>query len=41
MEAYLNYKNKLSKFYEKEYENQFNDYRDEDVEKKKNISMKT
>ena len=32
IEAYLNYKNKLLKVYEKEYENHFNDYRDEDVE---------
>ena len=33
-EAYPNFKNKHLKFYEKEYENQFNDYRDEDVEEK-------
>ena len=30
----MNYKNKHSKIYEKEYENQFNDFRDEDVEEK-------
>ena len=34
IEAYLNYKNKHFKIYEKDYEFQFNDYRDEDVEKK-------
>ena len=33
----MNYKNKQFKIFEKEYENQFNDKRDEDVE---NISMK-
>ena len=32
IEAYLNYKNKRFKIFEKEYENQFTDYRDEDVE---------
>ena len=41
IEAYLSYKNKHLKIYEKEYENQFNDYRDEDVEdKKKYIKQK-
>ena len=30
----MNYKNKHLKIYEKEYENQYNDYRDEDVEEK-------
>ena len=30
----LEYKNKHFKIFEKEYENQFNDYRDEDVEEK-------
>ena len=34
IEVYLNYKHKHFKIYEKEYENQFNDYRDEDVEEK-------
>ena len=34
IEAYLNYKNKQFKRFEKELENQFNDYRDEDVEEK-------
>ena len=34
IEAYLNYKNEHFKNYEKEYENQFNDYRDENVEEK-------
>ena len=34
MEAYLHYKNKQIKTFEKEYENQFNDYRNEDEEEK-------
>ena len=34
IEAYLNYKNKYFKMYEKEYESQFNDYRDHDEEVK-------
>ena len=34
MEAYMNYKNKHLKLFEKGYENQFNDYRDENVEEK-------
>ena len=34
IEAYLNYKNKHFKIFQKEYENQFNDYRDENVEEK-------
>ena len=34
IEAYMEYKNKHFKVFEKEYENQFNDYRDEDVEEK-------
>ena len=34
IEAYLEYKKKHFKIFEKEYENQFNDYRDEDVEEK-------
>ena len=33
-ETYLNYKNKQFKIYEIEYENQFNVYRDEDLERK-------
>ena len=36
IEAYLNYKNKHLKIYEKEYENQLIDYRDEDIEEKEN-----
>ena len=34
IEAYLNYKNEQFKIFEKEYENQFNNYRDEDVEER-------
>ena len=34
IEAYMEYKNKHSKIFEKEYENHFDDYRDEDVEEK-------
>ena len=34
IEAYLNYKKKHFKIFEKDYENQFNDYGDEDVEEK-------
>ena len=34
IDSYLNYKNKHFKFFEKEYEHKFNDYRDEDVEEK-------
>ena len=34
IEAYMEYKNKHFKNFEKEYEDQFNDYRDEDVDKK-------
>ena len=41
IEAYLNFKNKHFKIYEKEYENQFSDYRDEDKdEKEKYINEK-
>ena len=40
IEAYLNYKNKQLKIFEKEYENQFNDYRDEDVEEKEKFTNK-
>ena len=36
IEAYLIYKNEHFKIFEKEYENQFIDYRDEDVEEKGN-----
>ena len=34
IEAYMEYKNKHFKIFEKEYEDQFNDYRDENVEDK-------
>ena len=34
LEAYLKYKNKLFKIYEKDYENEFDEYRDEDVKEK-------
>ena len=34
IEAYMEYKNKYFKIFEKEYESQFNDYRDEDIEEK-------
>ena len=34
IEAYMEYKNKHFKIFEKEYEGQFNDYRDENVEEK-------
>ena len=41
IEAYMEYKNKHFKIFEKEYEHQFNDYRDEDIEEKeKNINEK-
>ena len=41
IEAYMEYKNKHFKIFEKEYEVQFNDYRDENVEdKEKNIYKK-
>ena len=36
IEAYMNYKNEQYKFFEKEYESNFNDYRDENVEEKEN-----
>ena len=40
-EGYMNYKNKNLKIFRKEYENQFNDYRDENAEEKeKNITEK-
>ena len=34
IEAYMEYKNKYFKIFEKEYENQFDDYRDENIEEK-------
>ena len=34
IEAYMEYKNKHFKVFEKEYESQFNDYRDENIEEK-------
>ena len=34
IEAYMEHKNKHFKIFEKEYEDQFNDYRDEDIEEK-------
>ena len=34
IEAYMNYKNKHYKFFEKEYESNFSDYREENVEEK-------
>ena len=34
IEAYMEYKNKHFKIFEKEYEDQFDDYRDEDIEEK-------
>ena len=34
IESYMEYKNKHFKIFEEEYKNQFNDYRDEDVEEK-------
>ena len=34
IEAYMEYKNKYFKIFEKEYEDQFDDFRDEDVEEK-------
>ena len=40
IEAHMKYKKKHFKFFEKEYEDQFNDYRNENVEHKKNLSLK-
>ena len=40
IEAYMKYKNKHFKIFEKEYENQFNDYRHENIEERRDISMK-
>ena len=34
IQAYMEYKNKHFKIFEKEYESQFNDYRDENIEEK-------
>ena len=39
IEAYIEYKNKHFTIFEKEYEDHFNDYRDENIEEE-NISMK-
>ena len=36
IEAYINYKNKHYKFFEKEFESNFSDYRDENVEERDN-----
>ena len=41
METYMNYKNEQFKVFEKEYENQFDDYRKKTEMKKKKISMKS
>ena len=38
IEAYLDYKNKQLKIFEQEYENQFKDYRKENVDEKKIIN---
>ena len=38
LEAYMKYKNEHSEIFEKEYENQFSVYRNENIEKKTNIS---
>ena len=38
IEAYMEHKNKHFKIFEKEYEDQFNDYRDEDIEEKENYT---
>ena len=40
IEEYLRYKKKHHEIFEKEYENQFNDYRDEDVEDKEKFNNK-
>ena len=40
IEAYMKYKNKHFKIFEKEYGNQFSDYRNENIKEKENISMK-
>ena len=40
IEAYIEYKNKHFKIFEKEYEDHFNDYRDENIEEKKYINEK-
>ena len=36
IEPYLNYKNERVKIFEKEYGNQYNVYRDEDIDEKEN-----
>ena len=41
LQAFLNYKNKHFKIYEKVYENQFNEYRDEDVEEKEKFIIES
>ena len=40
IEGYMNYKNKHYKIFEKEYESNFSDYRDENVEERIYISKK-
>ena len=40
IEAYLIFKNNLFKIFEKEYENQYNDSRDEDVKEKEKFIKK-
>ena len=40
IEGYMICKSKNFKFFEKEYESKFNDYRDEDIEENKKISKK-
>ena len=40
IEAYMEYKNKHLKIFEKEYENQFDDYRDENLEEKEKYIIK-
>ena len=40
VEVYMNYRKKHYKNFEKEYESKFSDYRDEDIEQKKNSSMR-
>ena len=40
IEAYMEYKNKHFKIFEKEYEDQFDDYRDEDIEEKEKYTNK-
>ena len=40
IEAYMNYKNEHLKIFQKEYESQFNDYRDENLEEKEQYNNK-